>query len=296
MTGPVHIRRRETKVGRWDAAFARPDAALSRQVFGYTSVVGKLDVDAERYLPSGEAAILVNFGEAYLIASPDGEVMTVGNGEAVLMGAHARPFRTLGAGDKLLALVRLSPSAAHRLVRAHGRDLADRWTRIADHDRLLAADLADAGRLERDWAGRFAALDRRLGERLQDAPWTAAAAAWAQLRRRSGQLSIAALVEAAGLSHRAFIAKFRVEIGHAPKTAARLARFNRVLRRMRQLRRAADADFALEAGYADQAHMIGEFKRFADATPRQVVAMSAGFTLREPSQVKNLQSWDFRAA
>ena len=296
MSGRVHFRRRETTAGRWEAAFAKPDPALSGAVIGYTGLAGKLDVDAERHLPSGEAAILVNFGEAYRIAAPDGAVMTVGAGEAVLMGVHARPFRTLGAGNKRLALARLSPSAAHRLVRAPGHALADHWTRLADHDAALARDIADAVCSGRDWAGRFAALDRRLGERLQDRPATVAATAWAQIQRRSGRVSIAALVEAAGVSHRAFIASFRTETGLAPKTAARIARFNRILRRMRQQRRAADADMALEAGYADQAHMIGEFRRFAEATPGQVAAMSVGFTLRDRQPVKIFQSQARRGA
>ncbi|MFS2055915.1 helix-turn-helix domain-containing protein, partial [Variovorax sp. CT11-76] len=70
-----------------------------------------------------------------------------------------------------------------------------------------------------------------------------------------------------GYSHRRFIALFRGAIGLTPKEYARVMRFDRALAL------AADparpwAEIAVEAGYADQAHLSREFSALAGMAPQ----------------------------
>ena len=73
-----------------------------------------------------------------------------------------------------------------------------------------------------------------------------------------------------GWSHRHFIAKFKQQVGLRPKTAARLIRLDGVWRRLDQRALPDWAVIARDAGYADQAHLIRDFREFTGATPAKL--------------------------
>lgn len=61
--------------------------------------------------------------------------------------------------------------------------------------------------------------------------------------------------------------RFLARVGIGPKTFARVARFRRVLDAARRERRPEWAGIAADLGYADQSHLIAEFREFAGSTP-----------------------------
>jgi AraC-like DNA-binding protein len=63
--------------------------------------------------------------------------------------------------------------------------------------------------------------------------------------------------------------------GYGPKTLDRILRFQRFLKLVRNTRNPSAASLALEAGYADQAHLVRESRRLAAATPREIAALLA---------------------
>jgi transcriptional regulator GlxA family with amidase domain len=75
-----------------------------------------------------------------------------------------------------------------------------------------------------------------------------------------------------GWSHRRLIARFRDQIGLAPKTFARVIRFDRAVRQLRTATSRSFAEIAFDCGYFDQAHMNREFREFAGTTPGTFVA------------------------
>ena len=92
--------------------------------------------------------------------------------------------------------------------------------------------------------------------------------AWRRLLDSGGAIPIGRLAAEVGWSHKHLITRFRQQVGLRPKTAARLVRFDRVWRRLDQSGgRPEWADLAREAGYADQAHLIREFRQFTGTTP-----------------------------
>jgi AraC-like DNA-binding protein len=85
--------------------------------------------------------------------------------------------------------------------------------------------------------------------------------------RRRGRVVVDDLARAAGVSRQHVSRLFRDALGVAPKLYARLARFQAALAYTRQRGQVNWAQAALDAGYADQSHMIAEFREFSSLTP-----------------------------
>jgi len=82
-----------------------------------------------------------------------------------------------------------------------------------------------------------------------------------------GRVSVESLADAAGVSRQHLTRVFRDRVGLAPKTYCSLARFQSGLVYAGR----GDVDWAQAAaamGYADQSHMISEFRRFSSLTPQ----------------------------
>jgi len=75
-----------------------------------------------------------------------------------------------------------------------------------------------------------------------------------------------------GCSRRHLIGRFREQIGPAPKTAARLVRFQRAVRLLERDDGRRFAEIAQRCGFYDQAHMNREFRDLAGAPPGEFVA------------------------
>src|ERR671937_2383601 len=114
--------------------------------------------------------------------------------------------------------------------------------------------------------GPGADLDVILSRRFRDAPPASPAVVWAweRLRRTHGRARIGSLAEELDWSRKRLVAEFREHIGVPPKAAARLIRFERA----RALAGAMTwAELAFECGFADQPHLISEFRAFTGRTP-----------------------------
>ena len=69
------------------------------------------------------------------------------------------------------------------------------------------------------------------------------------------------------LSERTLRRRFDAAFGYGPKTLDRILRFQRFLKLLRGARNGSTAGLAMEAGYADQAHLGRESRRLAVTTP-----------------------------
>jgi AraC-like DNA-binding protein len=136
--------------------------------------------------------------------------------------------------------------------------------------RSLAAELS-----ELDDDARVDRLEAALLERLarDDSRVVGIDAAGLALRVLScdGRVSVESLASAAGVSRQHLARVFRERIGLAPKTYCSLARFQSGL--VYAGRDGVDwAQVAAAMGYADQSHMISEFRRFSSLTPQTLAA------------------------
>jgi AraC-like DNA-binding protein len=127
---------------------------------------------------------------------------------------------------------------------------------------LLEEQLA----LTPDHRRRVELLERFLLEQLNgQRPDLLVADAVARIRLQHGSLRIGSLARHSGLSQSALERRFRRAVGTSPKKFATLIRLRNVVR-LRQAG-ASLTEIAHSAGYADQAHFIKDFKRFAGQAP-----------------------------
>ena len=193
---------------------------------------------------------------------------------AFVMGA--RGSYTVVDGDCAPSYLELwlDPLAAYRLL---GLPMDELSGQLVDLVEVLGPEGRRLGERLREtpaWRQRFALLDRLLLRRLEEEqrPSPEIGRAWERLVTSGGTVPIAQLAEEVGWSHKRLIARFRHQLGLRPKTAARLVRFEGVLRRLDERRGLDWGQIAREAGYADQAHLIRDFHQFTGATPTEFAA------------------------
>ena len=90
-----------------------------------------------------------------------------------------------------------------------------------------------------------------------------------------GQALIPWLAGELALSERTLRRRFEAAFGYGPQTLNRILRFQRFLKLLRDARNGSAASLAVEAGYADQAHLGREARRLAAATPGEIAALLA---------------------
>jgi AraC-like DNA-binding protein len=159
--------------------------------------------------------------------------------------------------------VSLAPWAAHTLLRVPQDELAGTSVPLEE---FLPMDLLERIGAEASWEARFAALDRELGRLLVEAspPDAGAIFAWDRLRATHGTARIGSLASELGWSRKRLAARFREQIGLTPKAAARLLRFEHA----RSLAGTMSwGELAYTCGFADQPHLIAEFRAFTGSTP-----------------------------
>jgi AraC-like DNA-binding protein len=122
-----------------------------------------------------------------------------------------------------------------------------------------------------DWPTRFAVLDGLLAGWLRPRDTDALVTrAWWRLHESPGRLTIGALAGELGVSRRRLEVGFRRHVGLAPKTVARIARFQYAVHLL--TRRTAGPAVAAECGYADQPHLTREVRALAGITPTELCA------------------------
>jgi AraC-like DNA-binding protein len=128
-------------------------------------------------------------------------------------------------------------------------------------------------------SGRQAAahLERAVVERLADAPAPDPVVAQAVRRLMSGRRAgVASTAAALSISERQLRRRFETATGLTPTTLHRIVRFQRLLALAWTRERPSTqvAQLALEAGYADQAHLSREAARLEGRSPRTFLAES----------------------
>jgi len=195
---------------------------------------------------------------------------------AFVMGAHGTSVVLEGDCAPSYLEVVLGPLEAYRLLglpmnRLSG-DTVDLVEVLGADGRRLAEQLRDTP----SWRRRFALLDRFLLGRLERGPRPSPEVGWAwrRLVATGGAVPIGQLAKDLGWSHKHLIARFTRQVGLRPKTAARLVRFDGVWRRLDQRRPLDWGQVAAEVGYADQAHLIRDFRQFTGTTPTEFLAQT----------------------
>jgi len=224
----------------------------------------------ERVLPDGTFELCINLrDELRHTYDLDDHRPKSAYRRAWLSGAHARHIVIDTAANSSMMGVHFKPAGAAGVLGMPAGEMTDRVVELDAiwgqagldlHNSLLEAPTPDA---------RFAVLENFLLRRTQRARVRSPAIRHALSRfiTEPAMVSIDAVADELGVSHKHLIQCFRDEVGLTPKRFCRIRRFQSVLRAIQKQRRVEWADLACACGYFDQAHFIREFRDFSGLNP-----------------------------
>lgn len=236
-----------------------------------------------RELPSGEVIVIIGFGPTLETTYPDQRTARY---RSFVAGLHDTHCLVASPGAQAGIQLNLTPIGAYLLFGLPMHELAGR---VVGLDELLGAEaglLVEELHEGGDWNARFTVLDAFLERRLDAARPAAPDVAWAwgRIVASAGGLSVGELCAEIGCSRKHMLRRFNEQIGVAPKTFARILRFQRAVHLLGHAdgaswldesvrgagRRMTWGEIAAECGYFDQAHMNRDFREFAGATPTEL--------------------------
>jgi len=207
----------------------------------------------------------------HTIPPTGGAILVVGDGgEVIVAGARVTPLTTTVRGGDSIWGSHLWPGASASLLGVSGDALRERTMPVRE---VLGDDLADrlaaVGRGTRDDSGGAEALDRVVRLLVPvAAPLDAAImTAVAHILASDGSASIADVAATVGLSPRQLRRRFRPVVGLTAKELLRIRRLRAsALDLVREPGRRW-VEIAAEHGYADQPHLVREYRELLGLTP-----------------------------
>jgi AraC-like DNA-binding protein len=227
----------------------------------------------ERVLPDGTFELVINLLDGPRKLFDRGDLARYSSfRRGWLSGTHSRyiVIDTLPGASMIGA--HFKPGGARRFLGPASDEFHDQvvefeavWgTRARDlRERLLAAPgpTAKFHHLEHFLAGLLS-WSRKDAERHQAVAW-----ATNQIYRQPQMLTIGAVIEKLGISHKHFIEQFREQVGLTPKLFCRIRRFQEALVQINSRRQIDWAELACDCGYYDQSHFINDFQAFTGLNP-----------------------------
>jgi AraC-like DNA-binding protein len=254
-------------------------AGFVTDIMGYGERGQRLAGEVE--MASLIAPLIISFGDPFLIALGRSPASN-DRWSSFAAGLYAGPVMMDSTGSAACVQVNFTPQGAHRFFGMPMDELADRMVTLddlGDRDLLRLKERLGA---ERDWSRRLDITEQFLIARFAQAPAADAAVdvAYARMLASRGRARVSGIARELGWSRKHLNDRFHREFGLAPKSVARMVRFQNVLTHARRSRSAAWADIAAACGYADQAHLAREFLAFAGMSPSRWLARSRGTASR----------------
>jgi AraC-like DNA-binding protein len=221
-------------------------------------------------LPSRFLSLIVSFDAPVDLAAMPDPAQRPDRFTALVGGLHASPAMIRHDGNQHGIHVHLTAWGARALFGLPAAELAHR---VVPLDAVLGprgiGELLDRLDAAHGWSDRFAVLDTVLMDRLDDRQPVRdeVAHAWDRLATSGGAVSIGTLAGEIGWSRRHLTERFRAEFGLAPKTMARVLRFERARDLLACAGRPSLAHVAAVCGYADQAHLTRDWRQLAGSSP-----------------------------
>ncbi|TPJ80114.1 AraC family transcriptional regulator [Mesorhizobium sp. B2-6-2] len=188
-------------------------------------------------------------------------------------GLYAGPVMIESFGGACCIQVNFTPLGARQFFGLPMSELRDRMVGLDDALGFDGMALRDRLGEASDWNARFDIAEGFITSRLVEANALSPEIAWAYraVIASGGRTRISTLAGEIGWSRKHLAARFTDAIGIGPKTLSRIVRFNRAL----SLSKRQDNDWAgiaADCGYADQAHLVREFRQLAGETPTGLAA------------------------
>ena len=222
--------------------------------------------DTQTVVADGRLEIILHVAEPFSLVDENG--VRSRQADALISGQLTAPVRLAGNGVGDVVGIRFRTTAAAAVVRTPLADLTDRVEALSGVSSTLADELLAVARAHIAPSLRVAALSRVLGRRITRAPDPLAGVATTALAG-PGPLRIDTLARSLGSSPRTLERRVTIATGLPPSTLRRVMRFRRTFSMLEHAARGTWAEVAVKTGYADQAHLIRDFRQFAGASPSE---------------------------
>lgn len=264
----------DSALGRWSIALRRPHPALRGIVAQLWHGAGRVAYQRDRILPRAQSYLLINLGPPqYMVLAGEPEVR-VPFDDIWYSGISELPIDTEAPHGSVLLGVAFAARGAASLLPMPLADVANRTGSFSDLVGEGAMRLRERLLETRDAPTRLAIVEAWLLDICVSGRHIHPLVDWAtrRLAECGGQLRTAELARDAGVSRKHLAGLFREQVGLAPKTLARIHRFQRALGALERSdmreRPAVDwSDLAARCGYYDQSHLIHDFRQFAGMSP-----------------------------
>lgn len=231
--------------------------------------VGFVDVTTEsgRWVeaPNGMVTIILNLAEAF------------GGHPTAFVAGLSETYEVIERDGPIECLdLKLTPPGARRLLGMPLQELTGAVVALRDVLGPQSDGIVDRLRSQSTWASRADLVDSVLLRGLEGAtdPDPRVEWAWKQIVVNQGDVRVRGLANELGWSQGHLIRTFRHQLGLTPKKLARIARFNAVLRASGKGESRESgmswAELAATHGYADQSHLIRDFREFTGTTPTRL--------------------------
>lgn len=262
----------------------RPSPALADVVDQYWAYEGYQPPYAfERIFPTGTVEILLNLQDGQLRCLDRDSGRPCGQWRGLLVaGVHQRHQWVGTAQQHTMLGIALRPGGAWRLLGIPASELTGLHVPLEEVLGSWAARLTERLWDTNETRDRLQLLDDVL--RMLPLKPVHPAVSWVadQLACHSDPARLSHLADEAGVSTRRLRDLFQREVGVSTKVFARIQRFQHTLARLRHDQRTDLGTLALDAGYADQPHMIREFKAHSGLTPSEFRSLHSTGLNRAP--------------
>jgi len=204
------------------------------------------------------------------------DIVFINNDAPVVVGPWTKSFvADLAAGTTVVG-VRFHPGRAPSLLGVPAHTLVNQSVPLDTISRSPLRNqlsrIADEPNIETKRSALVAGLFNSLPNRSAFDQAVSVAIRWLA---RDANGHVQQLSKWIGLSSRQLQRRFSSAVGYGPKTFHSILRFQRILNLASGEQNGETlADLALQAGYADQAHMAREVRRFSDRQPKRVLRSS----------------------
>lgn len=222
---------------------------------------------AETILPDGCLDLIFHVGSG-LYTVTDGQIDSQPPG--LLIGQLKQPLVLFSGGITTTLGIRFYPYGAYPFLRSSLQELVNRTTNIEFLFEKSVRDLIEKIAALPPIAA-FQELERFLMAQLSkhEVEIAEVKAAIRLLHHQRGMANIDDLARYCNLSLRSLERKFTEVTGFAPKTLARIIRFNSLKNELMLHPVVNLTELGYRYDYFDQAHFIKDFKQFTDKTPSE---------------------------
>jgi len=241
-----------------------PEAnGLTGIVTAYWRVAGDAsNVPSSAILPDGHVELVFNLGDPVGLAGP---AYTGNQPDRAVVGPLSRAIRLEYRGPVNTFGIRFHPARGAAFFGQRATSLTDKLLPLAQVSSVL--DLAFSCLLGGNWTSE--AVDQVLLQQLHtsSAADMLVAAMVDRLTCADPVPPVAQIARELGLSSRQVQRRFLASVGVPPKQFVRVLRFARLWQTASMRSPETWAELAAEHGYADQAHMVREFRAFGVEPP-----------------------------